>query len=103
MYITKFLLDSGDPDEYFKLKELAETKGTELWGSTTNPSLVAKKLAGQKISQEQAFEMQKELVLKILEIVPGAVSAEVYAEAQTTADEMVALCFSRPAGLSRSR
>ena len=33
--------------------------------------------------------MQKELTLEILEIVPGAVSAEVYADEKTTATEMI--------------
>ena len=87
--MTKFLLDSGDPDEYKKLAPLAKEKGSELWGSTTNPSLIAKKLEGKKITQAEAFRLQKELVLEILSLVPGAVSAEVYADEQTTAEEMI--------------
>lgn len=86
---TKFLLDSGDPIEYREIAALAKQSGSELWGSTTNPSLIAKKLTGQKLSVSQAFALQKDLVLEILTIVPGAVSAEVYAEATTTAQEMI--------------
>lgn len=78
----KWLLDSGDPDEY---KEFAG----KLWGSTTNPSLIAKKLAGKKITQKEAFALQKELVMQIIDLVPGAVSSEVYADEQTSAKEMV--------------
>lgn len=94
----KFLLDSGDPDEYREIASLAKQKGGELWGATTNPTLIAKKLTahsgnasgqGQKIKRDEAFALQKKIVLEILEIVPGAVSAEVYADANTTAEEMV--------------
>lgn len=86
--MTKFLLDSGDPDEYREIAKLAENYGSEIWGSTTNPTLIAKKLAGKKISKKEAFELQKEIVLEILEIVKGAVSAEVYADEKTKALEM---------------
>lgn len=87
--MTKFVLDSGDPEEYKKIAKLASKKGSELWGSTTNPSLIAKKLTGKKLTTKDAFALQKELVLEITEIVPGAVSAEVYADADTTAQEMI--------------
>ncbi len=91
MGLTKFLLDSGDPDEYREISELAKESGQELWGSTTNPSLIAKKLAGQKVSQDDAFNrLQKEIVLEILDIVPGAVSAEVYSNLDTKAEDMIA-------------
>ena len=86
----KFLLDSGDPEEYREIAALATQKGSSLWGATTNPSLIAKKLTGKKITKEEAFALQKKIVLEILEIVPGAVSAEVYADNATTADEMIA-------------
>lgn len=86
---TLFLLDSGNPDEYKALRELAKEKGEEIWGSTTNPTLIAKKLAGKKISLEEAFRLQKEIVLEILSIVPGAVSAEVYADEKTSSAQMV--------------
>jgi len=88
--MTRFLLDSGDPNEYRQIAELAKQNNTELWGSTTNPTLIAKKLTGQKVSFEQAFYvLQKQIVEEILQIVPGAVSAEVYASHNTTAQEMI--------------
>lgn len=88
--ITKFLLDSGDPEEYKQIQDLARDNGFEIWGSTTNPSLIAKKLAGQKTSQKQAFSiLQKQIVDEILKIVPGAVSAEVYSDHTTKSDEMI--------------
>lgn len=87
--MTKFLLDSGDPDEYREISQLAKDKGSELWGATTNPTLIAKKLAGKKISSEEAFALQKKIVFEILSIVPGAVSAEVYADDKTTSEQMI--------------
>lgn len=87
--MTKFLLDSGDPEQYKKMAMLASQNGSQLWGATTNPTLIAKKLSGQKFTQEEAFNLQKKIVLEILKIVPGAVSAEVYAEEKTTAEEMI--------------
>lgn len=88
--MIKYLLDSGDPDEYRHVADLAKQKGQELWGSTTNPSLIAKKLSGQKATFEEAFfKLQKSLIEEILTIVPGAVSAEVYASPTSTAEEMV--------------
>ncbi|MDE2589610.1 MAG: hypothetical protein KGL95_08100 [Patescibacteria group bacterium] len=87
---TKFLLDSGDPQEYRQMKDLLATHGSELWGSTTNPSLIAKKLTGQKVSFDDAFsKLQRQIIEEILTIVPGAVSGEVYAAKNTTADSMV--------------
>lgn len=87
--MTRLLLDSGDPVEYKEISDLAKQHGSEIWGSTTNPSLIAKKLAGQKISQQKAFELQKQIALEILELVPGAVSAEVYADETTSAQQMI--------------
>lgn len=87
--MTKFLLDSGDPDEYRALSNIAKDAGSELWGSTTNPSLIAKKLAGKKLTVKEAFSLQKDLVLEILSVVPGAVSAEVYSETTTPAADMI--------------
>lgn len=88
--MAKFLLDSGDPEEYKTISQLAKEKGSELWGSTTNPSLIAKKLAaaGKKLTTQEAFQLQKDIVLQIIGIVPGAVSGEVYADQTTTAQNM---------------
>lgn len=86
---TKFILDSGDPLEYREIAKLAALHHQELWGGTTNPTLIAKKLAGKKFSREEAFNLQKKIVLEITSIVPGAVSAEVYADHATTSEEMI--------------
>lgn len=86
--MAKFLLDSGNPNEYKEICDLAKKTGFEIWGATTNPSLIAKKLAGKKIKPQEAFELQKEIVLEIIKMVPGAVSAEVYADQNTKAQEM---------------
>lgn len=87
--MTKFLLDSGDPQEYKEIAKLAKSQKSQIWGATTNPTLIAKTLSGRKLTQKEAFEMQKEIVIEILDIVPGAVSAEVYADESTTAEEMI--------------
>ncbi|MDO8657725.1 MAG: transaldolase family protein [Candidatus Levybacteria bacterium] len=87
--MTKFLLDSGDPKEYKEIQDLARRNKSEIWGATTNPTLIAKKLAGKKITQSKAFELQKKIVLEIVSILPGAVSAEVYANEKTKAREMI--------------
>lgn len=88
--MTKFLLDSGDPQEYSHIQQRAKEHQSEIWGATTNPSLIAKKLAqeGKKLSQKEAFALQKEIILQIVELVPGAVSGEVYADHDTSAEEM---------------
>ncbi|MBI2036232.1 hypothetical protein HYT17_01205 [Candidatus Microgenomates bacterium] len=97
--MTQFLLDSGDPDEYRAIATLAKQHQEVLFGATTNPTLIAKKLLGPlrqsvseastKVTQEKAFELQKQIVLEIINIVPGPVSAEVYADEKTTANEMI--------------
>lgn len=89
-----YLLDSGDPEEFKEISALAKKAGSELWGATTNPTLIAKsaswRIAGKKITQQEAYQLQKEIVLEIISIVKGAVSAEVYADSNTSADEMIA-------------
>lgn len=87
---TKFLLDTADLKEYEETKPLFAEKGYELWGATTNPSLIAKIVdPNRKFTQEEALNLQKEAILNILKIVPGSVSAEVYADQNTTWEEMV--------------
>jgi transaldolase len=88
--MTKLLLDSGDIREYREIASLAKNNNSEIWGATTNPTLIAKTLSGKKLSQKEAIELQKEIIMEILEIVPGAVSAEVYADEGTAGEEMVA-------------
>ena len=87
--MTKLLLDSGDPKEYREIAKLAKDNNAEIWGATTNPTLIAKTLKDRKLTPKEAFDLQKEIVMEILQIVPGAVSAEVYADATTKAEEMI--------------
>lgn len=88
--MTKFILDSGNIEEYKEISQLMISKDQVLWGSTTNPSLIAKALNGKKATAQEAFSvLQKQIVMDILQIVPGAVSAEVYSTATTAADEMI--------------
>lgn len=86
---TKFLLDSGNVEEYQEIAKLAQDSGSQLWGATTNPTLIAKNLSGQKVTEKEAFELQKKVAMQILEIVPGAVSSEVYADEKTSAQQMI--------------
>ncbi len=89
---TKIFLDGGDPKE---TQEVTKMIGF-LDGQTTNPTLIsknpdaAKRLAdGKKFSKEEIFDFYKGVVKEISGLVPdGSVSIEVYADANTTADEM---------------
>ncbi len=89
--MTRLILDSGNPEEYKIIAKIAKDNNQEIWGGTTNPSLIAKKLAlqGRKLTRKEAFDLQKDIALQILDIVPGALSVEVYADSNTTADEMI--------------
>lgn len=86
--MTKLILDSGDPIVAQEISDLAKKSGSEIWGVTTNPTLIAQKLTGKKLTQKEAFALQKDLVLDMVKIVPGAVSAEVYADHETSAEDM---------------
>ncbi len=91
---SKIFLDGGDPEE---TKEIIETLGF-LDGQTTNPTLIsknpeaAKRLeAGEKFSKEEIFDFYKDVVTEISQIIPeGSVSIEVYSDANTRAEEMLA-------------
>ncbi len=89
--MTQFLLDSGDITEDLEIQAMAKSHDSEIWGATTNPKLIAKILHGQKLtSQQEAFSvLQKHIVENIVTTLPGAVSAEVYADASTTPEEMI--------------
>ncbi|OIO20508.1 MAG: transaldolase [Candidatus Magasanikbacteria bacterium CG_4_9_14_0_2_um_filter_41_10] len=91
---TQIFLDSGDPQE---TKAMLETLGF-LDGQTTNPSLIAKSpvaqerlASGNPFTQQEVFEYYKTTVEEIRNVMPeGSISVEVYADAETTADTMVA-------------
>jgi transaldolase len=89
---TKIFLDSCDPKE---TKEIISILGF-LDGQTTNPTLVAKNpyakerfLKGDKFTKEEIFDFYKKNIKEISELIPnGSVSVEVYADENTTADDM---------------
>lgn len=90
---TKIFLDSGDPVE---TREALILLGA-LDGQTTNPSLIAKNPdararleSGNKFSKEEINLFYKKVISEIAGLVPGgAISVEVYADANTSADAIV--------------
>lgn len=90
---TKIFLDSGDPKETATALELLGF----LDGQTTNPSLIAKNPVAQErlksgnfFSREEIDAFYKTVVAEISQLLPaGSVSVEVYADAHTTAEEML--------------
>src|SRR3989344_8554372 len=85
---TKIFLDSGDPAE---TREAIKLLGF-LDGQTTNPSLVAKnpETAGKKFTKPEIFDFYKKVVTEVSGLIPdGSVSIEVYADMDTTADQML--------------
>ncbi len=91
---TKILVDGGDPAETSRLKELLGYVD----GQTTNPSLIAKnpeirKLidSGHRLSRQEENEEYKNIVRQISPLVGDAgVSIEVFADLDTTAEQMLA-------------
>jgi transaldolase len=93
---TKIFLDSGDPNE---TKEAIKLLGF-LDGQTTNPTLIAKNPkakkrfeAGDKFTSEEIMDFYQNVVKEISSLIPdGSVSVEVYADQNTTAEEMIKQC-----------
>jgi transaldolase len=91
---TKIFVDGGDPDETMRMKNLIGFVD----GQTTNPSLIAKNPAvqqllrsGRGLSAEEQTEEYKKIVQKISPLVgDGGVSIEVFADLNTTAEQMLA-------------
>ena len=91
---TKILVDGGDPDETARIRNLLGF----LDGQTTNPTLVAKNpevqqriASGHKLSLSEQNEEYKKIVQSISPLVESAgVSIEVFANFDTTAEQMVA-------------
>jgi len=84
---TKIFLDSGDPEE---TKKTIKMLGF-LDGQTTNPSLVAKnpETAGKKFTKDELLSFYKGIVQEISALIPqGSVSIEVYADANTSTENM---------------
>jgi len=85
---TKIFLDSGDPAE---TRETIKLLGF-LDGQTTNPSLIAKnpETAGKKFSKQEILDFYKKVVSEVSGLIPdGSVSIEVYADGETTSEEML--------------
>ncbi len=89
-FSSKIFIDGGDPEETAKaVKSLGF-----LNGQTTNPTLIARNLAGrlngQKISQSEALEEYKKIVQEMSNIIPdGSISIQVFANQETKAQEMI--------------
>jgi transaldolase len=91
---TKILVDGGDPEETQRVKKLLGF----LDGQTTNPTFVAKNpevqrrvTSGHKLTREEQKQEYKQIVRAISPLVGSAgVSIEVFADFDTTAEQMLA-------------
>jgi transaldolase len=91
---TKVLVDGGDPEETVRVKNLVGYVD----GQTTNPTLVSRNpevralvSSGQKFSSREELDEYKKIVQTISPLVGNAgVSIEVYADFDTTAENMLA-------------
>ena len=101
--LTNIFLDSGDPHKTERLSEPCEDTKQVLEhcgfldGQTTNPSLVAQNPEtkeriekGEMFTRDELLSFYKNIVQDISEFIPnGSVSIEVYADSESTADDMV--------------
>jgi len=91
---TKILVDGGDPDQTLQIKKLIGFVD----GQTTNPSLIAKNpevqqllASGHRLTTEEQKGEYKKIVQRISPLVGTAgVSIEVFADLDTTAEQMLA-------------
>jgi transaldolase len=91
---AKILVDGGDPEETVRVKRLVGYVD----GQTTNPTLISKNpevrtlvSSGHKFSSREELDEYKKIVQTISPLVGDAgVSIEVYADFDTTAEEMLA-------------
>ena len=91
---TKLLVDGGDPEETLRIKNLIGFVD----GQTTNPSLIAKNpeiqqllASGRRLSSQEEKDEYKKIVQSISPLVGDAgVSIEVFADINTTAEDMLA-------------
>lgn len=90
---TKVLIDGGDPAETLRVKNLLGFVD----GQTTNPTLIAKNpevrqqvSSGHKFSSKEELNEYKKIVQAISPLVgEGGVSIEVFADFDTTAEQML--------------
>jgi transaldolase len=91
---TKILVDSGDPAETLRVKNLIGNVD----GQTTNPTLISSNpeireliSSGRKLTREQELDEYKKIVRQIGPLVGDAgVSIEVFSNFDTTAQDMLA-------------
>ena len=91
---TRILVDGGDPDETLRVKKLLGFVD----GQTTNPSLIAKNpeiqqeiTSGHSLTSQEEKDGYRKIVQAISPMVGHAgVSIEVFADLDTTAEEMFA-------------
>ena len=91
---AKILVDGGDPEETVRVKRIVGYVD----GQTTNPTLISKNpevrtlvSSGQKFSSQEELNEYKKIVQTISPLVGDAgVSIEVFADFDTTAEEMLA-------------
>src|SRR5215472_12759596 len=91
---AKLLVDGGDPEETIRVKQLVGYVD----GQTTNPTLVSKNPAirrliasGQKLSSQEELNEYKKIVQAISPLIGSAgVSIEVFADFDTTGEQMLA-------------
>lgn len=90
---TKFLLDSCNPSETILAKDLL---GDKLAGQTTNPTLLIKNpavqsmVSGGKIKESDLLNLYKNAIVEISDLIPnGSVSIEVYADENSTAQDLL--------------
>src|SRR5215510_12093700 len=90
---SKILVDSGDPEETAQIKQLIGFVD----GQTTNPSLIAKNPevmhlveSGHRLTDREEGAEYRKIVQAVSPLVGDAgVSIEVFADLNTTADEML--------------
>lgn len=89
---AQIFLDGGDPAE---TRDIVQLLGF-LDGQTTNPSLVAKNPAFQACKEQpdgctndDLWRAYKDIVTEISPLVPESVSVEVYADKDTSAEDMI--------------
>lgn len=87
---SKIFIDGGVVEETADAKKLLGY----LDGQTTNPTLIAKnlsaRLGGKKLSQGDALQEYKRIVGEINKIIPeGSISIQVFANKDTSAEEML--------------
>jgi transaldolase len=90
--MTKLFLDSCNPEETQQVQSVIGS----LQGQTTNPSLLIKnpklqsELTGGKFTESKLLELYKEAVTNISNQIPGgSVSIEVYADKDSTVEELL--------------